>query len=183
MAPPVVLFASLLQLLLAATFLILPAVAYRHGTAAQQAAEAQVAKQGVPGSILAQHRVRFAESAAEILFPVAIALCLATLASLNLAGSQAGRIGTWILQPILLIGGGVITASQVFVVRFIQSAFSKSDDTRLRDLNVNAFVEAAAAAFPAWLRPLQAARLVLVTAGSLLVVILLAVPSANAYFR
>jgi hypothetical protein len=48
---------------------------------------------------------------------------------------------------------------------------------------VRAFVDAAADAFPAWFALAVKARFVLVTLGSLLIVILLAMPSAKAYFR
>jgi len=41
-----VVLASLLQYLLAATFVIMPAIAYRYGDDAQRAAEAEVVKQG-----------------------------------------------------------------------------------------------------------------------------------------
>ena len=53
--------ASLLQLLLAVTFLIMPAIAYRYGASAQAAAEAEVARQGFPASILAKNKVKFTE--------------------------------------------------------------------------------------------------------------------------
>jgi hypothetical protein len=183
MAQQLVLFASLLQFLLAATFLIMAFVAYRYGTDAQRAAEAEVAKQGFPTGFLAQHRVRFEESGVEAVLPVAIAVCLATLASLNLAGSEVGRILTWIAQPILIVGGGIITTGQVFPVRYLESAFKKSGEAALQRIDVKAFVDAARGAFPAWLRYLVAARFVLTTVGSLFVIVLLALPSANAYFR
>ena len=183
MAQHLVFVASMLQFLLAATFLIIPIVAYLYGDNAQRAAEAEVVEQGFPVRVLAQHRIRFAESGVETLFPFAIAGCLATLASLNLAGSEVGRIVSWIFQPIVLVGGGFITAGQVFSVQYIESAFKKSGDTTLQSINVRAFVDAASGAFPAWLRYLVATRFVLATVGSLLVIILLAVPSANAYFR
>jgi hypothetical protein len=173
----------MLQFLLAATFLIIPVVAHVYGTNAQRAAEAEVVKQSFPAGTLARHKVKFEESAIDMLFPFAIALCLATLASLNLAGLGVGRNLTWIAQPILLVGGGITTAGQVFPVQYIEWAFKKAGDATLRDVNVKAFVDAAQAAFPAWLRPLVVARFVLVTVGSLLVIVLLAVPSANAYFR
>jgi hypothetical protein len=48
---------------------------------------------------------------------------------------------------------------------------------------VKAFVDAAAGAYPAWFPYVVNARFVLTTLGSLLVISLLAVPSANAYFR
>lgn len=117
------------------------------------------------------------------MLPLAIAACLGTLASLNLAGNPTGRIVTWIFQPIFLLGGGVVTAGQVFAVRQLQSAFSKSGDATLRSINVKAFVDAAMGAFPTGFRYLVAARFALTTVGSLLVIILLAVPPASAHFR
>ncbi|WP_283135832.1 hypothetical protein [Rhizohabitans arisaemae] len=180
--PTSVLIASTLWFLLAATFLIIPVIAYRYGDAAQRAAEAELARQRFPAEILAKHGVKFRESALETLFPFGIAVCVTVLASLNLAGNEVGRIGSWILGPILLIGGGFITAGQVFAARAVESAFGKSGDPTLRDVDVRAMVGAAAAEFPAVLRPLIIARFLLTTLGSLLVVVLLVTPAASAYF-
>lgn len=58
-----------------------------------------------------------------------------------------------------------------------------SSDATLADINVKAFVDAATGAYPAWFPYVVTARFVLATLGSLLIIILLAVPSANAYFR
>jgi hypothetical protein len=114
---------------------------------------------------------------------VAIALGLVTLASLNLAGNPAGRIGSWIFQPLLFIAGALILSRQVFTARFLASAFKNSGDTTLAAINVKAFVDAATRAHPAWFPHVVTARFVLATLGSLLIILLLAVPSANAYFR
>jgi hypothetical protein len=84
--PLSVAFASALQFLLAATFLIMPAAGYRFGANAQHRAEANVVKQGFPSGVLAQNGVNFKERGIEMLLPFAIAIALATLASLNLAG-------------------------------------------------------------------------------------------------
>ena len=43
-------------MLLAVPFLIMPAIAYRYGATVQAAAEAEVARQGFPASILAKTR-------------------------------------------------------------------------------------------------------------------------------
>jgi hypothetical protein len=67
--------------------------------------------------------------------------------------------------------------------RFLESAFKKSGDATLAGINVKAFVDAATDAFPAWFLYAVRVRFALVTLGSLLVIILLAGPSANAYFR
>ncbi|MCE7004572.1 hypothetical protein LWC34_17310 [Kibdelosporangium philippinense] len=166
--------AGVLQLLLAATFVIVPVIAYRHGTQAQQAAEADVARQGFPIEVLTRHRIRFAESAMETLFPFGIALFLAVLALLNLTGTETGRVLSLVAQPIMFIGGGFITAGQMFPVRFIGAALKKSSDATARTLDVQSFVDAATAAFPSWLRPIIVTRFALVTVGSLLVIALLA---------
>lgn len=168
------------QYLLAATFVVIPAIACRYGRSAQRAAEAEIVTQGFPAGVLAKHRVRFEESAREAVFPLAIAAVLVALASLNLAGADIGRVLTWVFAPILLIGGGLVTAGQLFPARFTRAAFARSPE--LRDVDVRALMDVAAAAFPAVLRPLQIARFVLVTVGSLLVMVALSTPSAGAWF-
>jgi hypothetical protein len=72
---------------------------------------------------------------------------------------------------------------QVFTARFLASAFKNSGDAALAGLNAQAFVDAATGAYPAWFPYVVIARFVLATLGSLLITILLAVPSATAYFR
>jgi hypothetical protein len=89
------------------------------------------------------------------------------------SGSGLGTLLPWILQPILLVGGGIITASQVFARRSIASAFQKSGDAVLQRIDVSAMVDAAMASFPGWLRYLIVTRFVLVTVGSSFVIILL----------
>jgi hypothetical protein len=106
---------------------------------------------------------------------VHLAAILATLATLDLAAPAIGRTATWIIQPILLIAGGPITASQVFTVRFVEAAFRKSQDRAARAVDVRRLMDAASAALPAWLRPMVVTRFVLVTLGSALVLLLLAV--------
>jgi hypothetical protein len=181
--PGSVTLAVLLQLLLAATFVIMPTLAFLYGARAQAAAEAEVARQGFPADVLARNHVNFGEGAIGLLLAVAIALGLVVLAVLNLAGNPAGRIGSWILQPLLFIAGGLILSRQVFTARFLAPAFKNSGDATLAGINVKAFVDAATGAYPAWFLYVVSARFVLATLGSLLIIILLAVPSANAYFR
>jgi hypothetical protein len=168
-------YIAALQYVTAATFLIIGVAAYRYGAAGQRAAETEVTRQGFPVEILARHRVRIEESSAELMLPLGIAVILATLATLDLAAPAIGRTATWILQPILLIAGGPITAGQVFTVRFVEAAFRKSRDCAARAVDVRRLMEAASAALPAWLRPMVVTRFVLVTLGSALVLLLLAV--------
>jgi hypothetical protein len=181
--PGSVTLAAVLQLLLAATFLIMPTVAFLYGARAQAAAEAEVVRQGVPADVLARNHVNFGEGAAGLVVAVAIALGLVALAALNLAGNPAGRIGSWILQPLLLVAGALILSRQVFTARFLTAAFRSSGDAALAGINVKAFVDAATDAYPAWFPYVVGARFGLATLGSLLIIVLLAVASANAWFR
>ncbi|MEV0317064.1 hypothetical protein ACIBKX_31460 [Streptomyces sp. NPDC050658] len=104
------------------------------------------------------------------------------LAALGLSGSGTGRLLSWIVQSVVFVLGCLIMPSEVFLVRGIRSAFGKADDPALRSIDVAAFVDAAVRTQPAWTRPVIAVRFGLATVGSLLIVVLLAVPSANSYF-
>lgn len=123
-------------------------------------------RQGFPVEILAQHRVRIEEGPGELMLPLGIAVILATLATLDVVAPAVGRTASWIIQPILLIAGGFITASRVFTVRFVEAAFRKSQDPDARAVDVRRLIDAASAALPAWLRPIIVTRFVLVTLGS-----------------
>ncbi len=69
---------------------------------------------------------------------------------------------------------GVPKEPQVFPTWYIKRTFRHAEDKRLHHVNVEAFVQAAATAFPAWLRPLQVFRFGLATVGSVVVILLLA---------
>lgn len=176
---PVVL-AVLLQFLLAVTFVVIPIVGARHGPAAQRAAENNVTGQGFPVTMLAERGVNFGASRGSVVAASAIGVCFAVLAALNLAGSDTGWLLTWILQPLLFIAGLIIMPGEVFTTRYVEASFRKAG---VRDVNVRAFVDAANAAYPPWLRSVIVTRFALATLGSILVVILLALPSANAHFH
>jgi hypothetical protein len=180
--PVPVVIASTLQYLLAATFLVIPVLVLTHGGRAQRAAEAAVSRQGVPPTVLAEHRIKIEESVVELLFPVAIGIALATLASLGLAGSGPGRILSWIAAVLLMTAGGLVTGSQLFAARVVEAAFRKSGDPAVRGLDARAVIGAAQDVFPAALRPLIVIRFALTTLGSLAVILLLATPAAAAHF-
>jgi hypothetical protein len=92
------------------------------------------------------------------------------------AASSSGPI------PVL-IGGGAIIADQVFAVQVIRPAFENSDNPTLESINVQSVVDAAVDTFPRWFLFNVYAGFVLATLGSLVVIVLLACPPANAYFR
>ncbi|SDJ46131.1 hypothetical protein [Nonomuraea jiangxiensis] len=181
--PLPVALAAALQLLLAATFLVLPLLAQIFGGAAQRAAEAEMARQGLPGGVLAQHGINFREKPWELALALAIAAALTALGWLNLTGEGLGRTLSWIAEPVVLVAVGSVTASQVFARRYTEAAFRRSADPRVRDIDVRALLGAAVGAFPSWLRPAVVLRFWLATLGSVLVIVLLLTPAAGAHFR
>lgn len=109
-----------------------------------------------------------------------------TLAVLNLAGNQCGRILSWVFQPLVVLGNVAIVAivaSQRAAAQVLESVFEPSGDATLGGIDVHRLLDAAGGAFPAWLPHLVNARNAVVTLGSLPVIVLLATPSAMAASR
>jgi hypothetical protein len=164
------------------TFVAMTFLALCDGDDARKAAEAEVAAQGLPRDLLVRGRLNFRETAMEGLLPLAIAGVLAVLAALNLAGIGVGRVLSWVLQPIVLLLGGVVTGGQVFATRQLQMAFTGSGDEDLARLDVVKVVAAAVGEFPRWFRPMVVGRFVLVTAGSVVIIVLLAVSASSSHY-
>lgn len=178
--PRSVIIAATLQLLTTVPFLLGTFVVLAYGGAAQAAAEAEIVRQGLPSGILAQHGVSFRGSDT---LAIVLILVLVALAVLNLAGRKLGQILSWIFQPILFVMGVVIIPSQLFTAQLLESSFKNSGEPMLARIDVHALVEAAVQVMPGWLTAANIAKLALTTLGSLLVIVLLAVPTARMYFR
>ncbi|NRQ37538.1 hypothetical protein HII36_37760 [Nonomuraea sp. NN258] len=178
--PGSVTIAVVLQLLTVIPFVVGILVVLVHGDDAQAAAEAEIARQGFSPDILARHGISFGGSEAPA---IVLVLVLLALVVLNLAGKRIGRILSWIFQPVLFAMGIVIIPGQLFTAQFLASSFRESGDATLMRIDAQALVDAAMQAMPAWLTAASAAKLVLTTLGSVFVVVLLALPSARAYFR
>jgi len=166
--------AAVQQLALGVTFLVIGVAARRYGDQAQQAAEQAVIDQGVvqETDFLLNHKVKFSESSVEMLLPLAIGVLLLVVGILNLPGSGLSRTLSWVLEPLLLVIVGFVTSGQVFVSLSLKRAFKNSQDAQLRQIDVDALVKRAATAFPSWLHPLQVVRIVFVTVGSVVVLVL-----------
>ena len=176
-------FAVWLQLLLAVFLAISAVTGFLYGADAEEAFEAELANQGVDVSQLPDNSSNFGGDATSLVISIVLILILVVLALLNGAGNRVGRILTWIFQPIVLICGGFIVLSQLFFATFLQAAFDNSGDSQLEALDVQALVDAAFGAYPGWTTIVDWAVAILATLGSILVIILLAVPASNAYFR
>lgn len=169
-----------LQILLA-VFLIAQSIAgILYGADAQTAAEEELAAQGHAMSDLPQGTT-FESTGATAYAPIAVAVLIIVLALLNGAGKRPARIITWVVQPIVLVCGGFIAVSQLFLTQFLEMGIDAEGG--VEGLDVQALVDAIAGAYPAWTDIASYGALALATVGSIAVIILLAVPSANAYFR
>ncbi|MEV6638338.1 hypothetical protein AB0M54_47250 [Actinoplanes sp. NPDC051470] len=178
--PRSVIIAVALQLLTVVPFLLGTYVVLRFGAAAQHAAEAEVVRQGLPAEILILHGIDFGGSET---LAIVLVLILVTLAMLNLAGKRIGRILSWIFHPILFAMGVVIIPGQLFTTQLLESSIKRFGDPALARVDVPALVDAAADAMPGWLPAATIAKLMLTTVGSVVVIVLLAAPSARRYFR
>lgn len=172
-----------LQLLIAVAFLSIPLVGYLYGTEVQAAAEAEVARQGLPATILAEHGIRLDESGAATVLPIAAALAIAAMGLINLTGHRVGRILSWVGQPLVLVGNVLIMVSQRSAAQALETVFEESGDATLQRIDAQALLDSLQAAYPAWVDYLVHVRNVVVILGSVLVIVLLTVPSVRGYFR
>jgi len=165
-----------IQVVIALAFVSIPVIRARWGAAAQSAAEAELTRQGVPTTVLAENKLRFDAGGHETAAPASIAAVLVALAALNLFGSPLGETLTWIVQPLIILINGAILYSQLTAVRAVESAFAKKGDPMLLRIDVPAFLTAAEKAFPSWVFPsAQNVRHVIAFAGSAAVLVLLAI--------
>jgi hypothetical protein len=169
-----------LQILLALFLVAQSVVTLMYSADAQHAADAELEDQGFTGSDLPEGTT-FEGNPISVGVPVLIALFLIVLALLNAAGKRPARLITWILQPIVLICGGFTVVSAILMASFMEAGIEAGGGPD--DLDVQAYVDAAMGAYPAWTGIVTYGAAALMTLGSIAVIILLAVPSANAYFR
>ncbi len=181
--PRAIVFVVVTQLLTVLPFLLSIIVVWTFGADAQAAAEAELTRQGLPASLLAEHAVSFGSNTAETPLPAAIIAVLVVLALLNLTGRRAGQVLSWVFHPLLAVAGALIVPAQLFTASLLAASFRDSGDPMLRQVDVPKLVDAAREAMPSWLPVVDGAKLVLTTAGSLLVIVLLALPVSRAFFR
>lgn len=176
--PGVVTLAVLLQLLLAAAMAVSAVVGFLYGADANEALDAEFTAQGFYPTDLPAGSVRSGSDGAPLVVPIVVVVLLVVLALLNGGGNRVGRILTWGFQPLVLICGGFVFAGQL-----MRWSFDNSGDETLEGLDVQQLVEASYNAYPGWSVIVDWAVILLATLGSLPVIILLAVPAANDFFR
>lgn len=170
-----------LQILLGLFLVAGAAVTLLYSADAQHAADAELEDQGFTGTDLPEGTGGFEGNPVSVGVPVLIALFLIVLALFNAAGKRPARLTTWIVQPIVLICGGATVVASFMMVYFIENGIESESGPD--DLDVQSYVDAAMGAYPAWTDIVTYGAAALMTLGSIAVIILLALPSANAYFR
>ncbi|MEV4891308.1 hypothetical protein AB0K48_18175 [Nonomuraea sp. NPDC055795] len=169
-------FAGVLQLLYALAFLIAPVAGLVYGADVQAAAEAELIRQGLSPSVLAENNVHFDEGGYALLVPVGTAVVVAVLGALNLAGRRAGWILTLIAQPLFLVMDVLVILSQLSKVEYLQNILGTGADAR-------AVVNATSDAYPDWVFVLTEGRMFFTPVAAVAVIVLLLLPSTRAYFR
>ncbi|MFD7258112.1 hypothetical protein [Streptomyces sp. NPDC059874] len=164
-----------LQILIALAFLSIPLVRSRYGARAQASVEAELGRQGVRTTVMAENGMRVDAGGHETWAPVGIAVALAVPAVLGFVESGSAETVSWIVQPLVLLVNCVILYSNLTAVPSVTAAFAKSGDPELARIDVKSMLGAAEQGFPRWVMPyLQNLRHVVVFAGSLAVLALLA---------
>ncbi|MFF5780622.1 hypothetical protein ACFY7Y_27275 [Streptomyces virginiae] len=164
-----------LQLLIAVAFLSIPVVRSRYGARAQAAVEAELGRQGVRATVMAENGMRLDAGGHETWAPVGIAVSLAVPAVLGLAGNAWGETLSWVVQPLVLLVNCVILYSNLTAVPSVTAAFAKTGDAELQRIDVRSMLAAAEKGFPRWVMPyLQNLRHAVVFAGSIAVLAVLA---------
>jgi hypothetical protein len=181
--PANVTIAAVLHFAIALAFASIPIVGLVYGGDVQAAAEAEVARQGQDPKLLAAQGLAFDEHGVAIWAPFAIAAAVALLGVSVLAGKWIARPLSFIALPLVLAGNALIMASNATAAAKVQALFDASGDAAVRSLDAAGIMDAAFAAYPAWLPALEGLRFAVVVAGVVLGVILLALPSARAHFR
>ncbi|WP_147138717.1 hypothetical protein [Stackebrandtia albiflava] len=179
--PRVVTVAAILQFAVAVGFASIPVVRLMFGADVQAAAEAEAARQGRDPGILTDAGLRFDETGVAIWAPFIVAVLVALPAALNLAGR--GRILSWVVLPLVLIGNVMIMASNAAAADTLQAFFDASSDPALSGLDATALLAAAYSAYPEWLSILEAAWSVVIVGGCVGAVVLLALKPSRLFFR
>ncbi|MFF3442373.1 hypothetical protein [Streptosporangium sp. NPDC002721] len=156
------------QLLVAAAFVSIPLVRHRYGATAMAGAQAELRRQDVRPTVLAENGMRFDAGGHETAAPVAVAAVMVTLAALNLIGDGWAHPLTLVFQSLVLAGNGLILHSQLTAEKSVRAAFLRKGDPELASVDVPALLKAAEDGFPAWTWTLQNVRHVVVFGASIL---------------
>lgn len=168
--PATVTTAAALQILLFVLSVVGVTLTLTYGADVTEAMRANLEAQGAAPDIV--NSMSAGDDALSLVFNMAPGLAVLILAFFVLRGSNGARITTWVISGLMLlcsIGGvgimALIGASSVDGVDFAEAT------------------EAGLAAVPSWYNAFSTVSLVVSVLAYLLVIILLALPASNDYFR
>ncbi|MCG5215268.1 hypothetical protein [Streptosporangium sp. KLBMP 9127] len=159
---------AVMQILVALAFVSIPLVRNRYGATATARAHAELTRQNVPTTVLADNGMRFDAGGHETWAPVSIAALMIGLAGLNLFTVPWAHTATWIVQTLVLIANGAILYSQLTAEKSVRAAFARKGDPDLARIDVPALLAAAEAGFPTWTWTLGKVRHIVVFGASIL---------------
>ncbi|SDD30396.1 hypothetical protein [Glycomyces harbinensis] len=174
--PTAVTLAVIAQILAAVSIVIGAVVGYVYGAEVETAYERELAEQ-TGGAEVAPGSTGFDfwdfDGVGDLMMVFVLVGFLVVLTALNGAGNRAGRVLTWILQPLVFVFGA-------FIFTRLMQGYDLGG--RVAELDARALAAAAFAAAPPWSIAVGWATAAS-TIGSLAIILLLAAPSANAFFR
>ncbi|WP_433192135.1 hypothetical protein ACQP1G_25665 [Nocardia sp. CA-107356] len=160
--------AAVLQLLIAAVCAAESTVDFRCGLHADARAAAELHRQGLPATILADYHFSFDERLDRAALSIVIAVLMTVLAVLNIAANAWGLRLTWAIQPALFTGNALILYSELTAVKSVTSAFAGTNDPLLIRVDVPALLNAVARDDSHWAIPyLRQLRHTIIFCGSL----------------
>ncbi|MEU9148947.1 hypothetical protein [Streptomyces sp. NPDC048349] len=113
-----------LQLLIALAFLSIPLVRSRYGGRAQAAVEAELGRQGVRTTVMAENGMRLDAGGHETWAPVGIATALTFSAVVTLAGVGWSGTVAWVVQSLVVLVNCAILYSNLTAVPSVTAAFA-----------------------------------------------------------
>lgn len=115
---------------------------------------------------------------ASAIFNILIAAGFVILAMFNLRGANPARIVTWVLAGLAVLCFGCGLAGTA-----ASGAFTSGSSATTNGVDLKAAAKQVQDALPSWVQPVQLTVLVLSLLSAILVIILLALPAANEFFR
>ncbi|CAM3098619.1 hypothetical protein [Stackebrandtia soli] len=169
--PGTVTTAVVIQVILVALTVISAILSMIYADTIADAMRAELERQNVPPGEIDQYTGGSGANLGSMAFSLVIALAYLVTAVFNWRGSRASRVVTWVLSGLFLLCNVVLTS------------FSLASLGEVEGVDLDAMVQAGNDALPGWYGAWSMISLIVSLLGYLAVVILLALPASNEFFR
>ncbi|QSB06837.1 hypothetical protein [Natronoglycomyces albus] len=178
--PGTVLVASVIQILTGVLLIINQLIAQMFSQDAVAALHSELERQ-LGSNYTQANRDEINQSfdmgATDLIVPLILAAGLIVLGLLNLRGARPARIVSWVIQPLVMICGALLLVATLAMETVMETMVEGTG------VDGGAILNAYTDAMPGIYLPLNYIALTLASLGSLLVIILLALPASNQFFR